>query len=270
MLFSKEEKDIINKLIDNPDSLFGDVIKDYLPSDLSIFGYPEKKKIAIWRENSDNQDVSPIVTFVALFNYLNENRMLLCQSYSEGRPIIFSQRGSSKVVVTDQEMKFEKDGDYFNLSGTTLQIEKKIDNIVQNIDLCSEQLSNLIIDSLFCKVYPTSLLVELRDNGYKPIEIQSLEEQMKSTRKSLCMAWTTLLISLILPFAMTFFNNCHSKSTITDSQMTFFKQQMKNISSHLDSIDTNLEDIELLSSQYGNILKNEIVSDDKNPIRVKR
>ena len=250
MLFSEDDKVIINKLIDSPGSLYGDVIKDYLPEDVSIFCHSEKKVVAIWWDKPNNHDVSPIISFISLFSYLNSNRMLFWQSCSEERPVVFSRGEDYKVVVTPQNDEFVINGSRIKITSTNLTIENPPGNIVQNVPLCSNQLSKLLIDSLCCMVYPTSPLIELKNNDFKPIDIYLLEEQMKSTRKSLRMAWTTLFISLILPFAMTFFNNCYSKSTITDSQMTSFEQQMGSVNDHLDSIENHLNNIELISSHY--------------------
>lgn len=249
MVDSDIEKKIVYQLMENQGKLFGEVVKDYFPEGLSIFCCQERNIAAIFWEEGYKQDMTSIVSFLSLYNYLIENRMLFCLPHNGGKAVMFAKEKNSLVLETRNEDLYYNDSRSYRMTENGVRIEDDNGNIIQEINSCPCPLSSNIISALCCSVYSTSRLKDFCDNGYKSFEIRTLEEQMNKTQKSLCLAWCTLIFSLILPFVMTFFNNCHSKSTITDSQMSFFKQQMCSVSSHLDSIDVHLNNIEHQSSQ---------------------
>ena len=111
-------------------------------------------------------------------------------------------------------------------------------------DVCSDLLTRKLWHFFVGDVYDTQALASFVGNGFKLPEVLQYEEELKYTKKSLCLTRITLLTSLFLPFLSIPLSNRFGKSTLTEQQYYPVIQCLEKVDTTVSEICKHLKDVE--------------------------
>ena len=120
-------------------------------------------------------------------------------------------------------------------------------------DVCSDLLTQKLWHFFVGDVYDTQALVSFVGNSFKLPEVLQYEEELKHTKKSLCLTRITLLTSLLIPIICIPLSNRFGKSTLTEQQYYPVIQNLEKVDTTVSEICKHLKDVE--SSQIKFIQK---------------
>ena len=147
----------------------------------------------------------------------------------------FLGRGRKYTVGEDSSSKFSFElGDVIvNEFGCEWQL--KNENIVNGKSL--EYVIACKINAIFnTTVFLTPAFKELLSVGFESVEIRSYKNDVRNAKRSRNIAWITLLLSIVVQPAMTFFDNKYSKIQIKDEQYNCVIKKIESIVVYLKII----------------------------------
>ena len=146
------------------------------------------------------------------------------------------------VVEENHRYSFEK-GTVVFLCGKCVVKDDSCSDIMEG-DVCSDLLTQKLWHFFVGDVYETQALVSFVGNDFKLPEVIQYEEELKYTKKSLCLTRITLLTSLFLPFLSIPLSNCFGKSTLTEQQYYPVIQCLEKVDTTVSEICKHLKDVE--------------------------
>ena len=241
-IFSTTDIQIINKIL-TQDLQNMPVVCKFLKQ------YFVKNKMALFLSSSQNEvfilykdedackaSLALIVELISLFEAMEEDGYLYCINLDNDQPFFLYES-------LDVDIGINADGTSFTIKNGSLSINdgaiflKDISgNIILKGSRCQKLLANQILYYFKSTIYPSTSLRKLADDGYESLEILSYKKEVKSAKFSRNMAWSALIISLFLPFAITFYNNKFAKTEIKDSQYNSILYKMNAVAEKIDTL----------------------------------
>ena len=124
-------------------------------------------------------------------------------------------------------------------------------------DVCSDLLTQKLWHFFVGGVYDTQALVSFVGSGFKLPEVLQYEEELKQTKKSLCLTRITLLTSMLIPILCIPLSNRFAKSTLAEQQYYPIVKCLEKVDTTVSEINKQLKDIEskqiVLNQQTGEI-----------------
>ena len=155
------------------------------------------------------------------------------------------------VVEENRSYNFEK-GTIECQSGKCVVKDDSCLDIMEG-DVCSDLLTQKLWHFFVGDVYDTQALVSFVGTSFKLPEVLQYEEELKHTKKSLCLTRITLLTSLLIPILCIPLSNRFGKSTLTEQQYYPVIQCLEKVDTTVAEICKHLKDVE--SSQIKFIQK---------------
>lgn len=146
------------------------------------------------------------------------------------------------LVKENHRYSFEK-GTVECQSGKCVVKDDSHSDIMEG-DVCSELLTQKLWHFFVGDVYETQALVSFVGNGFKLPEVLQYEEELKHTKKSLCLTRITLLTSWLIPILCIPLSNRFGKSTLTEHQFYPVIQCLEKVDTTVSEICKHLKDVE--------------------------
>lgn len=146
------------------------------------------------------------------------------------------------VVKENQRYSFEK-GTVECQSGKCVVKDTSYSDIMEG-DACSDLLTQKLWHFFVGDVYDTQTLVSFVGNGFKLPEVLQYEEELKHTKKSLCLTRITLLTSMLIPILCIPLSNRFGKSTLTEQQYYPVIKCLEKVDTTVSEISKHLKDVE--------------------------
>lgn len=146
------------------------------------------------------------------------------------------------VVKENQRYSFEK-GTVECQSGKCVVKDTSYSDIMEG-DACSDLLTQKLWHFFVGDVYDTQTLVSFVGNGFKLPEVLQYEEELKHTKKSLCLTRITLLTSMLIPILCIPLSNRFGKSTLTEQQYYPVIKCLEKVDTTVSEISKHLKDAE--------------------------
>ncbi len=251
---NKLDKDIINIILEQDMkrvSTLGELLKQYFKDKESalLILVPTQKVYTFYNTEHDIDEIySLLVKIISLIETMEKEGLVYCLS-KEQNQIVYASSDTNVGISTD-EKTLTITGGQIKIDENTAILKNEQGNNILKGELVVEPISSKIIYYFNSIIYPSDSLQVLVNNNFVPLEILSYQKEIKAAKCSRNIAWLALVISLSLPFGMTFFNNKYSKATIKE-------EQYKTIITKMDS----------LFKYHNNLIYNEITNnknlDDK-------
>lgn len=220
---------------------------EYLKENCCLFIIEKDVYIFFDEQKKFDESMNFLTEFLIVIETLkSENLIYLIEGEKDN---IFLKRG-----LKDHSVGILKNSTYQVDDGT---IEIKKDGIIYNnlkCKKCSETISKKISDIIFDIILSTNSLNEFKENGYKSVEMLSLEKQIADAKESRNIAYVSLIISSVFaPIFSIILNNCHGENTIEKKQ---YFEITRKIDSCRNSIDKFHNDVLVIEAQYNKAKQN--------------
>lgn len=213
-------------------------IKNYFKkNDTAIFILSSVGKAYILYRNQDyyKKAIKLIVDIVSLLEYLDKEGYIYCIQADINQSYFIYDPSEISVGINDNDSYTISNG-ILKINGEIAEFYDSTHTLVLSGTCCQKELTDKIMHYFKCIIYPTESLKDLVRNKFETLEIISYKREIKEAKISRNFAWAALIISLLSPFGMTFFNNKFAKTEITDYQYMEVLQKMENISEKLNYI----------------------------------
>lgn len=199
------------------------------------------KVFILYKDDIDYRDAfALIVEFVSLLETMEKEGYLYFVNIDNDEPILLYEQLDITVGINADNRSFTISSGSLYLYDETITLKNKVGEIVLNGKSCQKQLANKISYYFKSIAYPSKSLRIFVDNNYESLEVLSYERDIKNAIFSRNMAWGALILSLFLPFGMTFFNNEFAKTEIKDSQYHSTLHKIDIISEKIDTVSKYL------------------------------
>ena len=195
-------------------------IKNYFKkNDTAIFILSSVGKAYILYRNQDyyKKAIKLIVDIVSLLEYLDKEGYIYCIPTDINQPYFIYESSEIDVGINDDDSYTISNGK-LELKGEAADFYDSTHTLILRGICCQKELADKILHYFKCIIYPTESLKDLVRNNFETLEVISYKREIKEAKISRNFAWAALIISLLLPFGMTFFNNRFAKTEITDYQ----------------------------------------------------
>jgi hypothetical protein len=218
-------------------STLGELLKSYFndrESALLILASIRKVYTFYNIEHKREDIYSLLVKIISLIETMEKEGLVYCLC-KEQNLIIYAPSDNS-VGIDSNETILRITGGEIKIEENTAILRNEQGDTILNGELVTGPISSKILYYFNCIIYPSDSLYILRKNNFDSLEILSYKNEVKAAKCSRNVAWLALLISLLLPFGMTFFNNVFSKTEIQQEQYKTIIMKMDNNSEKTDSL----------------------------------
>jgi hypothetical protein len=242
-------------------------IKNYFKkNNTAIFILSSAGKAYILYKNQGyyKKAIKLIVDIISLLEFLDKEGYIYCIPADINQPYFIYESSEIYVGINDDDSYTISNGK-LEIKGETADFYDSTHTLILGGICCPKELADKILYYFKCIIYPTESLKDLVRNNFETLEVISYKREIKEAKISRNFAWAALIISLLLPFGMTFFNNRFAKTEITDYQYIEVLRKMENISEKLNYI-SNSQPKDTISPQKmnKNIYSKKLLPKNKN------
>ncbi len=242
--FSKIDKQIINDLLQQDASdmpIITSYIKHYFKNNnVAIFSTNSREEVFILYQNQEyyKKAIKLIIDIISLLEFLEQEGYIYCIKIETNQSFIIYESSEIDVGITNNGSYTISNG-RLEIENGTAKLYDLTNNLILSGSCCQKELTHKILCYFRCIVYPTETLKKLVQNNFETLEVISYKREIKEAKISRNFAWAALIISLFLPFGMTFFNNKFATTEITEYQYKEIIQKMEKLSESPNSINKN-------------------------------
>lgn len=185
-----------------------------------------------------------LMSVLSILDYMEQEGMIyVIESLSSDLFFLHELNEHNVAVVKEnQRYSFEK-GTVECQSGKCVVKDTSYSDIMEG-DACSDLLTQKLWHFFVGDVYDTQTLVSFVGNGFKLPEVLQYEEELKHTKKSLCLTRITLLTSMLIPILCIPLSNRFGKSTLTEQQYYPVIKCLEKVDTTVSEICKHLKDVE--------------------------
>lgn len=252
--FTDEEKEIailICKADTKKGKIFGELYtKIFAIDELALLLINNEPKCYLFFKNQENETINigmaKLMAVLAFLDYMKECNLIYCVKNQDYQALLFCQPFHVDATIISSSMSYVYEKGKIEEVDSIMTMFDEFDHPIMDGRAYSQYLTEKLKQYFTCIIYPTSSLIDFVKNDFKTEEVRQYEQQLADTRKSLFISRTALFISLLLPVAMTFFNNRFAFSTIEQSQFNSSFKQVQLISTQLDSIIKRVDSLSVI------------------------
>lgn len=264
--FSELDKEVARRLLSNHgEKHVFEVLSDcFSTRSLAVFLQGKDSSYILYAKDCDNSTLSEsiqrLMSVLSILDYMEQEGMIYVIDSLSSDTLFLHELKEHYVAVVKENHRysFEK-GTVECQSGKCVVKDDSCSDIMEG-DVCSDLLTQKLWHFFVGDVYDTQALVSFVGNGFKLPEVLQYEEELKHTKKSLCLTRITLLTSLLIPILCIPLSNRFGKSTLTE-------QQYYPVIKCLEKVDTTVSEIykQLKEIKSKQILLNQ-KTDETKPI----
>lgn len=180
----------------------------------------EEESILLSRDSRYTSDqTTSLIDTLSILKFLEENGYI-CSLPQKGYQSLFFYHSQIKdATVTVPHEKYECAlGFIFQKRDGVCWMESYQRKKMMTGVLLPKDLTRMLKRYFASSIYPTSKLVELKEQNFKSLEEIYQENQLKEANRNLKISWSALFVSLLMPVFAIFLNNCWGISTIQEPQ----------------------------------------------------
>lgn len=248
--FSELDKDVARRLLSNHgEKHVSEVLSDcFSLKNLAVFLHGKDSAYMLYAKDCNNNTLlkskQRLMSVLSILDYMEQEGMIYVIDSLSSASFFCHDLNNHNVAVVEENHRysFEKGTVVFQ-SGKCVVKDDSCSDIMEG-DVCSDLLTQKLWHFFVGDVYETQALVSFVGNDFKLPEVLQYEEELKYTKKSLCLTRITLLTSLFLPFLSIPLSNRFGKSTLTEQQYYPVIQCLEKVDTTVSEICKHLKDVE--------------------------
>lgn len=248
--FSELDKDVARCLLSNHgEKHVFEVVSDcFSMKSLAVFLQGKDSAYILYAKDCNYNTLlkskQRLMSVLSILDYMEQEGMIyVIESLSSDLFFLHELNEHNVAVVKEnQRYSFEK-GTVECQSGKCVVKDTSYSDIMEG-DACSDLLTQKLWHFFVGDVYDTQTLVSFVGNGFKLPEVLQYEEELKHTKKSLCLTRITLLTSMLIPILCIPLSNRFGKSTLTEQQYYPVIKCLEKVDTTVSEICKHLKDVE--------------------------
>lgn len=248
--FSELDKDVARSLLSNHGGKqCFEVLSDcFSMKSLAVFLRGKDSAYMLYAKDCNDNTLlkskQRLMSVLSILDYMEQEGMIYVIDSLSSDSFFCHDLNKHNVAVVEDNHRYS-----FEKGTVVCQSEKCVvkDDSCSDImegDVCSDLLTRKLWHFFVGDVYDTQALVSFVGNGFKLPEVLQYEEELKYTKKSLCLTKITLLTSLLIPIFSIPLSNCFGKSALTEQQYYPVIQCLEKVDTTVSEICKHLKDVE--------------------------
>ena len=182
--------------------------------------------------------VSSLVSMLSIFDFLSKNRLIYIVPNQSANILLYQNETRRWAKVPDGRLNY--DNGYIRLATIpSIQDRFGVDSIKG--EKLPQSLSKPLAEIFSSNIYSTQSLIDLRNNKYESIEIQSLKHQRRTAVISSIFAWIIAIGTCLWNIYMTKYNNEHAKTELKEEQYKGLTTVIHNNLQEMEDIETKID-----------------------------
>ena len=261
--FSELDQEVARRMLSNHgEKHVFEVLSDcFSMKSLAVFLHGKDAAYMLYAKDCDINTLSKskqrLMSVLSILDYMEQEGMIYIIDSLSSDLFFLHELNDHNVAVVEENYRysFEK-GTVECQSGKCVVKDTSYSDIMEG-DVCSDLLTQKLWHFFVGGVYDTQALVSFVGSGFKLPEILQYEEELKQTKKSLCLTRITLLTSMLIPILCIPLSNRFAKSTLAEQQYYPIVKCLEKVDTTVSEINKQLKDIEskqiVLNQQTGEI-----------------